>query len=168
MCLVELQRPGRSILLADLVLCIEAACGHVAVDGLPLFLESFCQAMSGSPTFQGLDAVVYFVIVEVLHQQLDIGRALLGVGAIDTAQGYGRECRGASPEDLVDVNVYEECSMVRVDHSIEGEGNAASGIPSDDLGSEDVVDAASGFASGDFRVRAMLCLLYTSPSLRLP
>jgi hypothetical protein len=63
--------------------------------------------------------VEYPVIVEILGELGDIGLALLGIGAVDTAKRRGSERRGAAAKEGVDVNVYEESPVIGVDDVIE-------------------------------------------------
>jgi hypothetical protein len=75
--------------------------------------------------------------------------------AIDAAESWGCQARGAAAEEMVHVDIDEEATMVRIDHVIEGECATADGIQGNGLGGEDVVDASALFTSRDFGVRPM-------------
>ena len=70
-----------------MVLCVEAASSHIAVDGFPLLSEAFGQAVCCCPMFQVVNAFIDVVVVEILHQELDISGAMLCAGAINPSKG---------------------------------------------------------------------------------
>jgi hypothetical protein len=57
---------------------------------------------------------------------------------------------------MVDVDVHENGSMIRIDHTVVMEGAAGADIVTYDLGCEEVINSSPFFASWDFRVGPVL------------